>query len=216
MTYGTTAMLKPSMFSLALIAALCSCSKSDDVATDNAAAPAENALQSAINPTENEASDTAEMPAAAPTQSAEKAASETEPEPEGYEKQRPDAAHDRTTRTRSPTARRWEEFQATMGRCVAVDLSAREQCLAEARDAYRSANLDCAALPGRERKECLKYAKLWADTEADVPTAAVTHDEEPAAIPAAPDDARPAERNRDSTKQQQDAVGTLPETNRPN
>jgi hypothetical protein len=98
-----------------------------------------------------------------------------------------------------------------MRRCVDADLSAREQCLAEARDSFRSADLDCAELPGGDRKECLKYAKLWEDAAADIPTAAVTHDEEPAAIPAAPDDQRPAERNRDSTKQQQDAVGSLPE-----
>jgi hypothetical protein len=194
------------MLSLALIVALCSCSKSDDVATDNTAAPPKNILQSAHNSTENDATDTAQIPASEPKQFAEKAATETEPK--GYEKQGPNAAHDRAKGRRSLTARRWDEFQAAIKRCLAVTLSAREQCLAEARHTYRSANFDCAALPGREHKECLKYAKLWEDTEIDVPTAAVTHDEEPAAIPAPPDDAGPPERNRASTEQSQDAVGT--------
>jgi hypothetical protein len=213
MTYGTTAMLKPSMFSLALIAALCSCSKSDDAATNETAAAPENALQSPIDPARNDTSDSPQVPASEPEQNAEKAATQTAPE--GDEKKRPNAAYEGAKRTRSLTERRWDTFQAAMQRCVTADLNAREQCLADARDAYRSADLNCAALPGRDRNECLKYAKLWEDTEADIPTAAVTHDEEPAAIPSAPDDARPAERNRDSTKQQQDAVGSLPEPTRP-
>jgi hypothetical protein len=207
-------MPKPSMLSLALIVALCSCSKSDDVATNDTATPPDNTLQSAIDPTENATDDTAQVPVSEPERSTEKAATETEPRK--HEKQMPNAANDKAKRTRSPTARRWDEFQAAMERCVAVNLSAREQCLADARDAYRSANFDCAALPRRERQECVQYAKLWQDAETDIPTAAVTHDEEPAAIPAAPDDPRPAERNRDSTKQQQDAAGSLPEPTTPN
>ena len=170
------------MLSLALIVALCSCSKNDEVATNNTAAPPKNILQSASSSTENDANDTAQIPVSERTQFAQRAATE----PKGYEKQGPNAAPDRTKGTRSLTARRWDEFQATIKRCVAVTLSAREQCLAEARDTYRSANFDCAALPGREHNECLKYAKLWEDTEMDVPTGAVTHDEESAAMAAPP------------------------------
>lgn len=173
------------MLSLALIVALCSCSKSDDVAMINTAALPGNIVQSANNSTENDANDTAQIPASEPEQFAEKAATE----PKGYEKQGPNAASDRVKGTRSLTARRWDEFQAAIKRCVAVALSARGQCLAEARDTYRSANIDCAALPGREHKECLKYAKLWTDTEMDVPTGAVPHEEESAAIAAPPGDA---------------------------
>ena len=207
-------MLKPFMMTLGLIVALCSCSKSDDAGTTNTPAPLENAVQSSTDPTENDIDDTAQLPASEPEKSAEKAATETEPKED--RKPSPDAAHDRAKPARSPTARRWDQFQAAMERCVAVTLTAREQCLAEARDAYRSANIDCAALPRRERQQCLQYAKLWEDVETDEPTAAVTHDEEPATAPTSPGDTRPAERNRDSTKQQQDAVGTLPEPATPN
>jgi hypothetical protein len=142
---------------------------------NNTAALPGNIVQSANNSTENDANDAAQIPASEPEQFAEKAATETEPKE--YEKQGPNAASDRVKGTRSLAARRWDEFQAAIKRCVAVALSAREQCLAEARDTYRSANFDCAALPGREHKECLKYAKLWEDTQMDVPTGAVAHDE---------------------------------------
>ena len=211
-TYRTSAMLKPSTFSVALIIALCGCSKSDHVAANTTPAPAENALQPAIAPTKNDPHDAARIPASEPKQSAKKVAAETG----AKEKPRVNPADDRAKRSRSLTARRWEKFQAAMKRCAAVALSAREPCLAEARDAYRSANFDCTALPGRERKECLKYAKLWEDTETDVPKAAVTQDEEPAAVPGAPNDADPGTRNRDSAKPQQDTVGNLPEPTRRN
>src|SRR5512145_3474973 len=130
-------MLRPSMLSLALIVALCSCSKRDDVATNNMPALPENIVRSANSSTEKDANDVAQIPASEP-QSAEEAATETEPKE--YEKQGANAAPDRARKgTRSLTARRWDEFQATIKRCVSVALSAREQCLAEARDAYRSA-----------------------------------------------------------------------------
>ena len=174
------------MLSLTLIVALCSCSKSDDVATNNTAALPKNVVQSANSSRENDANDIAQIPASEPEQFAEKAATETEPK--GYEKQGPNAAPDRAKGTRSVTARRWDEFQAAIKRCVAVTLSAREQCLAEARDTYRSAKFDCATLPRPEREECLKYAKLWENTEMDVPTGTATHDEESAAIAAPPGD----------------------------
>jgi hypothetical protein len=119
-------------------------------------------------------------------------------------------------RAQSRAVRRWDAFRASMKRCVAVPLSDRGQCLAEARDGYRSANINCSALPGGQHKECLKYAKLWADTETDVPTAEAQQDEGPAATPATPEGEPPAEPSWDSTLQQQDSVGNEPAPTNPN
>jgi hypothetical protein len=201
-------MLMPSILSLSLIVALCSCSKSDNVAAADAARPLGRAIQPDNDPAQSGTDDTAQMLASGAEQPAAKAATKTGPKAHG--KQRPSAAHNKAQATRSRNARRWDEFQAAMGRCVAVTLSAREQCLADARDAYRSAKLDCAALPGRERQECLKYSKLWEDRETDVPTAAATRGQDAATPPRSPSDARPMERNWDSTNTQPDAVGPSP------
>jgi hypothetical protein len=56
-----------------------------------------------------------------------------------------------------------------MKRCAEAPMSARQACLAGARDDYRAARVNCTALPAPQRKECVKYAKLWADTETDLP-----------------------------------------------
>jgi hypothetical protein len=109
---------------------------------------------------------------------------------------------------------RWNEFQAVVRRCVSVPLSERQQCLAGARDAFRAANPDCAALSSRDRKECRKYAKLWEDTELDLPTAAATDDEAPAAVPAAPVDEPSTPPGPDSTTSSRNAAGTVSDETR--
>jgi hypothetical protein len=204
---GVTAVLRPSIVPLALLLALCACSKSDGDAPSQAA-PESNTLRPAVEPTQAEV-DTAPRMSAVEPKHPEPAAAEASPRPEG--KQKASAAPDGANRTRSLAVRRWNGFQAVVQRCVSVPIGEREQCLADARDAYRAAKVDCTALSTRDRKECVKYAKLWQDTEMDVPTAAVTHDEDRAAAPAEPEDADPAERNRDSTQQSQDAAGAAPD-----
>ena len=101
-------------------------------------------------------------------------------------------------------------------RCDTEIGSAQEQCLKDAKDVYRTAHFKCDALGIPERQNCLDFAERWDSAAADAPTEAIKHDKEPTTIPTSPGDPRPAERNRDSTKQHQDAVGTLPDPAKPN
>ncbi len=98
-------------------------------------------------------------------------------------------------RARSLTARKWEEFRASIAKCVEVPLSAREACLAEARTRFREAKVDCRLLPGVQRKECVKYAKLWEDRQVDLPAAEVTQDDDPVPTHDVRDERRAEERN---------------------
>src|SRR5512134_226878 len=121
-------MLRTSLIAIALIAALGACSKDDEVATTTTPAP-QNTLQPAINPSQNDVDDTARMPEpeSAPERSGETAA--VRAEPAAKERERPKSADNGARRTDSVTARRWNEFQAVIEKCVTVDVSAREQCL---------------------------------------------------------------------------------------
>jgi hypothetical protein len=101
-------------------------------------------------------------------------------------------------------------------RCDTETGSAKEQCLNEARDIYRTANFKCKELRTQERQNCVQYAERWNNAAADAPTAAVKRSQEPMITAPGPGDPRPAERNRDSTKQNQDAVGTPPDPTKPN
>ena len=211
-------MLKPLIFSLALIAALSACSKKDEaVSTNSGTAPAP-IVDSSRDAAGNSANGTAQAPARSEPESdatAKEAAIPTEAQPKKHKKQ-PNAAHDSAKGTRSVTRRQWHEFQAKVDRCDTASGSAREQCLNEAKDVYRSANFKCDALAAPERVNCLQFTERWNDAIADAPKAAVKHDKDPTTTPTSPGDPRPAERNRDSTKQQQDAVGTIPDPNKPN
>ena len=207
-------MLKPLILSLTLIVALCACSKKDDAASNNIRTPPANAVDSSKDPAGNSADSTAQGPARSEPESAatpKEAAIPTEAQPKKHKKQGPNAAHDRAKATRSVMARRWGEFQAMVDRCDIATGAAKEQCLKDAQEAYRSANFKCDALAARERENCRQFAERWNNAVADAPTGAVKHAKEPTTIAPSPGDPRPAERNRDSTKQQQDAVGTLPE-----
>lgn len=86
-------------------------------------------------------------------------------------------------RAHAIAVRQWNRFQVVMKRCAEAPLSARQACLASARDDYRAAKVNCGALPGPQRKECVKYAKLWADTETDLPIEAEVEHAETAATP---------------------------------
>jgi hypothetical protein len=212
-------MFKPLIFSIALIAALSACSKKDDAASNNVRTTPANAVSSSEDPARNGANAPAPGPEGSEAQSertAKEAAISTEAEAKKHKKQTANAAHGSAKGTRSVIRRRWGEFQAMMDRCDRATGAAREQCLAGAKDTYRSANFKCDALPAREGRNCLQFAERWNNAAEEASTAAVKHDKEPMMTAPSPGDPRPAERNRDSTKQQQDAVGTLPEPTKPN
>jgi hypothetical protein len=213
------AMFKPLIFSLTLVVALCACSKNDDAASNNIRTPPANAIDSSKDAAGNGAIGTAQGPARLEPESEgtpKEAAVPVEALPKKHKKQAPNAVHDNAKGARSVSGRRWSEFQAMVDRCDTETGAAREQCLKEAKDAYRSANFKCDALAAQERENCLQFAERWNNAVADAPTAAVKHAKEPTTTATSPGDPRPAERNRDSTKQQQDAVGTLPEASKPN
>ncbi len=211
-------MFKPLIFSLALVAAVSACSKKDDAISNNSGTKPATTVDSSRDAAGNGANVTAQAPASSEPKSdatAPEAAILTEAPPKRHKKQ-PHAAHDGAKGVHSATARRWSEFQAMVDRCDTETGSGREQCLNEARDVYRTANFKCDALPTEERQRCLQFADRWNSAVADAPKAAVKHDKDPTTIPTSPGDPRPAERNRDSTKQQQDAVGTVPDPTKPN
>jgi len=211
-------MFKPLIFSLALVAALSACSKKDDAISNNSGTKPATTVDSSRDAAGNGANVTAQAPASSQPKSdptAPEAAVSTEAPPKRHRKQ-PHAAHDSAKGTHSATARRWSEFQAMVARCDTETGSGREQCLNEARDVWRTANFKCDALRTEERQRCLQFAERWNSAVADAPKGAVKHDKDPTTIPTSPGDPRPAERNRDSTKQQQDAVGTVPDPTKPN
>src|SRR5262249_30314784 len=109
----------------------------------------------------------------------------------------------------SEAASLWSEFQALRARCDTFTRDKRDQCLDGARAAYRAADLKCETLPDEDSKECSRYVGRW-NGGASKP--AITHTETPAITPTKPGDPTPAQRNRDSTVQQQDAAGELPES----
>jgi hypothetical protein len=212
-------MLKPLICCVTVILALCSCTKKDDAAPESAQTPPTNAMKSAEDAAPRSAGEPAPGPALseAETEPTDKqAATSIEAERNKEKKQRANTAGASAKAKRSVVSRRWHEFQTMVDRCVTALEAEREQCLADAKDTYRSANFECDALPTQERRNCLQFAERWNMAAEDAPTTAIKHDKEPMITAPSPGDSRPAERNRDSTKQQQDAVGTIPEPTRPN
>ena len=112
-------------------------------------------------------------------------------------------------KTPSGPATLWSEFRALMIRCETFTRDKRDQCLDAAKAAYRAADLKCETLPDGDSKECMKYLGR---SNGGANKQAITHTETPAITPAAPGDPTPAQRNRDSTIQQQDAAGELSES----
>ena len=122
---------------------------------------------------------------------------------------------DKSKDTSSVTVDEWRVFRALVKKCDALTGESKKQCMAEARDMYLASNFKCQTL-GSDKMQCLRYREQWESAKADLPKGAVTHTEEPTMSPASPGDPSAAERNRDSTKQQQDAAGTLTEPKRQN
>ena len=107
--------------------------------------------------------------------------------------------------------RRGGRSDADRSGCSTLGPTERVGCLEEVSERYRSASFDCAAVPEPDRRLCTEYTAQRDVGMEGSSKAPVTHTKNPTTIPETPGDSRPAERNRDSTKQQQDAAGALTE-----
>ena len=105
----------------------------------------------------------------------------------------------------APAPRSWSDFKVMIKKCDELTGAERKQCMADARETYRSSNYHCEGMSQPDRGQCLKYREQWKTAAASDPKPAVTHTDEPTMTPATPGDPAPSERNRDSTKQQEDA-----------
>jgi hypothetical protein len=108
----------------------------------------------------------------------------------------------------SAPARNFSDFKVMVKRCDALTGSERKQCMADARDTYRDSHFNCDAMSAEDKTQCLRYGQWW-KSAATEENSAVTHTENPTTMPATADDPAPAERNRDSTKQNEDANHSL-------
>jgi hypothetical protein len=109
----------------------------------------------------------------------------------------------------SAAARNWSEFQDMVKRCDTLTGTEKTQCMGDARATYHASNFRCESMSGQDKTQCLRYGEEWKSARAN--QEAVTHDDTPTMNSANPGDPTPSERNRDSTKQQQDAAGELPQ-----
>ena len=110
----------------------------------------------------------------------------------------------------APAPRSWNDFKVMVKKCDQLTGAEKKQCMADARDTYRTSNYHCESMAQPDRTQCLKYRDQWTSAAAGDTKAAVTHTEEPTMTPATPSDPAPSERNRDSTKQQEDANQPAP------
>jgi gas vesicle protein len=214
-------MLKILIITTVLGLALCGCSKKDDTGLDQGRSSADKATDSAKDAASN-ASDAAKDAAQDAARSVkettrdvkDEAASAGERTKENTRKAMKNLA-DKSKDTSSAAADKWHDFRALVKKCHALTGESQKHCMAEARDLYLASDFRCQTL-GSDKMRCLSYREQWKSAKADPPKAAVTHTEEPTISPASPGDPSAAQRNRDSTKQQQDAAGTLTEPKRQN
>lgn len=111
----------------------------------------------------------------------------------------------------APAPKTWKEFKVMVKKCDDLIGEQRKQCMADARDTYRASNYDCDSMSQSDKTQCLRYRDQWKSAAASDSKPAVTHTDEPTMTTADPGDPSASERNRDSTKQQEDAAGNLPE-----
>jgi hypothetical protein len=71
--------------------------------------------------------------------------------------------------TRTAMRGRWDRFQTMVNGCDTKTRSAKEECLANARDTFRTANFKCEALGAEQRTSCLQFAERWNSAGADAP-----------------------------------------------
>ena len=212
-------MLKTLAIATVLGLALCSCSKQDDSGMDKARSSADKAIDSAkdaASSASDAAKDTAQDAARSVKETArdvkDAATSAAEKTKESSRKAMSNLA-DKSKGPPSAAAEEWRDFRALVKKCEALTGDEKKHCMAEARDKYLAADFRCETL-GSAKLRCLRYREQWSGAKTDSPKAAITHTEEPTMSPATPGDPSAAERNRDSTKQQQDAAGTLSEPTR--
>jgi len=207
-------MLKILIIQIVLGLALCGCSKKDDTGSDTGRSSADKALDSAKDGTSN-AGDAAKDAAQDTARSVKETARDVKdaaplasPKPKESNRKATKNLADKSKDTSSAAADDWHDFRALVKRCDALTGASKKQCMVEARDMYLASDFKCQTL-GSDKMQCLRYREQWKSARADLPKAAVTHTEDPTISPASPGDPSAAERNRDSTKQQQDAAGTL-------
>jgi hypothetical protein len=207
-------MLKILFTSAVLALVLCGCSKKDDGAMNDVKNSAAKAIDSAKDAVSN-AGDAAKDAAQDAARSVQESARDVTDSAATAGHKAMNKAADEVKEAHSVAAREWNEFRAMVKKCGALTSAERKQCMADARDMYLASDFKCGTLSGSDKTQCLKYAQYWKSATAN-PKAAVTHTEEPTMTPASPGDPSASERNRDSTKQQQDAAGTLPESKKQN
>jgi len=191
------------MLCLSVAFAVCACSKKDDSAANHTPPPPVSVPDSSKD---TRATSTNTGPGVPRSEADELTSNKgtaisNDPEQEKQKKQVTNSIQGSEKRGHSVMRRRWDEFQAMVDRCDTEISSAREECLSKARHTYRAAKFKCDALLREQRTSCLQFGERWKNAIADVPTAPVKHAEEPAVVSNDPGDPRPAERNRDSTKQ---------------
>jgi hypothetical protein len=120
-------------------------------------------------------------------------------------------AIDRYNTNRASADKKWIDFHGMLKKCYAMSSPEKAQCLADAGDTYQALKFDCRALSNSDKKQCLKYDDELKSATASLSTPAVTHTTEPTMTSTNPGDSSAAERNRDSTKQQQEAAGAVTE-----
>jgi hypothetical protein len=214
-------MLKTLIIATVLGLVLCSCSKKEDTGLDKARSSADKAIDSARDAASNAgdaAKDAAQDAAHSVKETArdvkDAAASAGATTKESSRKAMKNLT-EKSKDQRSTVPEQWTDFRALVKKCDSLTGDEKKRCIAEARDTYLASDFKCETL-GSDKVQCLTYREQWKNARADLPKAAITHTEEPTMSPATPGDPSAAERNRDSTKQQQDAAGTLTESKRQN
>ena len=109
----------------------------------------------------------------------------------------------------STAAKNWSDFKGMVKRCNTLTGADKKECMANAQDTYHASNFNCETMSGSDKTQCLKYRQEWKSAKANQPNPAVTSDDNPT-MDSPAGDPTAAERNRDSTIQQEDATGTLP------
>jgi hypothetical protein len=226
-------MSKLILASILLTLSLCGCSKKDEASSPSLQTPPLNSADSSSTPTSDAdktatptsprsegRSDRDDPPAKAASvdqstggkPSTSKRASQTSKSAADTSDRKVAAASQSGSdpvNARKSADQMWRTFKAEKSRCSTLGATERARCLTEVGERYQSARFDCAALPEPDRTLCTQYT-IQGDTAMESPPKApVTHTKNPTTIPETPGDSRPAERNRDSTKQQQDAAGAL-------
>lgn len=124
-------------------------------------------------------------------------------------------AKDTTTNAPSKT---WKEFQGQLKKCDTLTGDQKEQCMTQAKEAYRTSNFNCDTLSAQDKSQCQQYGEQWKNerTNQSQDETGPVRSGEANPIPANPADPTDELRNRDSRKQHGDAASALPEPQKQN